>query len=376
MRVLLATYAVSMGGLETIVRLLADKLLEMGHDADVFAYSSTGYEDLFGDFPRKRLIFNEERNLLSLLCSKDYDVIHAATWAAEPRFFRSLAAARFKGGVVVTCHGSYRPAPEHSKADIITAVAEAIAARVQPHVTKPVRVVYNAIDTQMFHAVRCDRPPRPVVLWVGRADDLNKDFAGFVAIIGRLADSGIDALVLSADKDERAVSVREWLPGMVTVRRHVGRAELPAIYSAAGASGGALVSTSISEGMALCVLEAMACKCPVVAPDVGGLSEVVEDGKTGVLYSRSDGARAVADRILGLVRDESLRATLTDNALALIRERHTVDAMAQGYLALYEEAAQKKTPFSSMDRVRRVFMPRLSTAQQVLEARIRSIVKR
>jgi glycosyltransferase involved in cell wall biosynthesis len=364
MRVLLATQGVSLGGLEAMIRLLADSLLSMGHDVDVFSYSGQGYEELFGDFPRERLVFNEDRRLLDLLCSRDYDVIHAATWAATPSFFRTIDRARFRGGVVVTCFGTYAPVPEHSRADVLVGCAEAIAARVQPYVSKQVRVVYNAVDTNKFQAVACNRPPKPVVLWIGRADDLNKDFAGFVAILGKLAGANVDALVISADRDERAVSVQQWLPESVTVRRHIDGDELPGVYSSVAASGGALVSTSISEGLPICVLEAMACGCPVVAPDVGGVGEVVIEGRTGVLYSRGEGAQAVAKRILDLIADPSLRADLTANALALVRQQHTPEAMASNYLALYEEASRGKKSFTTADAIYRTVLPTLVRLRQ------------
>src|SRR5207248_3814804 len=64
--------------------------------------------------------------------------------------------------------------------------------------------------------------------------------------------------------------------------------------------------TSVSEGIPLTVIEAMAAGLPVVATDVGGLREVVADGLTGLLAPAKDAA-ALADCVWRLAGDPELR---------------------------------------------------------------------
>ena len=67
--------------------------------------------------------------------------------------------------------------------------------------------------------------------------------------------------------------------------------------------------TSESEGLPNAILEYMAAGLPVVATDVGGISELVDHGRTGFLV-RERSAEAVAAPIIRLLRDEGLRATM------------------------------------------------------------------
>ncbi len=79
---------------------------------------------------------------------------------------------------------------------------------------------------------------------------------------------------------------------------------------------GVYVATDISclasrwqEAFGLVLAEAMSCGNPVVATRVGGIPEVVEDGKTGLLVPHRDPA-ALAEKFLLLARDSELRAAL------------------------------------------------------------------
>ncbi|WP_166830754.1 glycosyltransferase family 4 protein [Thalassoroseus pseudoceratinae] len=83
---------------------------------------------------------------------------------------------------------------------------------------------------------------------------------------------------------------------------------------------GVLVCCSHSETFGLCVAEAMACAKPVVATNVGGLPEVVENGVTGLLVPPND-ANALADAVSKLLQDPEWRIEMgrcgRDRALRL-----------------------------------------------------------
>ena len=74
------------------------------------------------------------------------------------------------------------------------------------------------------------------------------------------------------------------------------------------------------DGIPNAVLEAMALGVPVVTTDAGAAGEVIADGATGLLLPSPATPEMLAAAIVRLVRDESLRATLSCNAAAVVRD--------------------------------------------------------
>ena len=87
-----------------------------------------------------------------------------------------------------------------------------------------------------------------------------------------------------------------------------------------------LVMTPRWEGLPLLPLEAMFMKVPVVSTAVGGIPEVIQHGKTGML-SKSDNAEELADHVLKLLVDDQLRESIVENAFTCAHEKFTQDAM-------------------------------------------------
>ncbi len=99
-----------------------------------------------------------------------------------------------------------------------------------------------------------------------------------------------------------------------------------------------VVLPSLFEGMPLSVLEAMAAGRAVVATNVDGTSEVVQDGITGYLVPPADSA-ALAKRISDLLMDESRRREFGRRGRQRIEEHFTLRRMLERYRALYREAS-------------------------------------
>ena len=81
--------------------------------------------------------------------------------------------------------------------------------------------------------------------------------------------------------------------------------DIPALLTRAGV----FTLCSLTEGVSLTILEAMALRRPVVASAVGGIPEMIEDGLTGLLVPPRD-PEALATAIVRLLRDHSLADTL------------------------------------------------------------------
>jgi|AGTN01.2.fsa_nt_gi N-acetyl-alpha-D-glucosaminyl L-malate synthase BshA len=94
--------------------------------------------------------------------------------------------------------------------------------------------------------------------------------------------------------------------------------------------------TSESESFCLSILEAMCFGCPSVSTNVGGIPEVVEDGRTGLLrsFGDTDGMACSVDQ---LIEDKALRKQLGDAGRVDARARFSQDVIVPRYEALYEE---------------------------------------
>jgi glycosyltransferase involved in cell wall biosynthesis len=109
--------------------------------------------------------------------------------------------------------------------------------------------------------------------------------------------------------------------------------ELGRVYAEADV----FVLPSVSEGMPLVLLEAMACGIPVLATRLPGVASLVDDWETGILVKPGD----TGELIMGLrflERDPELRATLGENGRNKVLEHFPWPVVTARYLRLYQAA--------------------------------------
>jgi len=117
---------------------------------------------------------------------------------------------------------------------------------------------------------------------------------------------------------------------------------------------GAFVYTTAFDGMPNVILEAIAAGLPVIAPDVGGIGEIIVDGDSGLLLpaltNDDEMAAAYVAAIVRLADDPALRAKLVAGALRRLVERHGPTAFAEATRAIFgsrEAGATKQCPHSA-----------------------------
>jgi L-malate glycosyltransferase len=98
------------------------------------------------------------------------------------------------------------------------------------------------------------------------------------------------------------------------------------------------VMSSVTEGLGTSLLDAMACSRASVATRAGGIPELVEAGRTGVLVEPRDHA-AMAREIVRLLKDDELRRQMGEAARTRVAERFTVERMVAETAAVYERVA-------------------------------------
>jgi glycosyltransferase involved in cell wall biosynthesis len=109
-----------------------------------------------------------------------------------------------------------------------------------------------------------------------------------------------------------------------------------------------LVQSSHSEGLPNVVLEASAAGVPVVATAVGGTPEVIEHGVNGYLVPPGDAA-ALGAKVVDLLADDSLRATMGLRARETVQRGFSFAAQAEGYQQLYRRLTAENSSSATRD---------------------------
>lgn len=175
-------------------------------------------------------------------------------------------------------------------------------------------------------------PSRFVVGWFGRMTAVKRTNDLLDALTG-LLERGIDAtLLLVGDGVDRARL--EQLAHERGLARHLlflGYQEDVARWYAIC---DAVVLTSANEGTPVTVIEALAAGRPVVATDVGGVSDVVEEGVSGFLVPRG-GTSQMAERLAQLACDPDLRTRMGAAGRESVLRRYAVQRLVDDVDALY-----------------------------------------
>jgi glycosyltransferase involved in cell wall biosynthesis len=111
------------------------------------------------------------------------------------------------------------------------------------------------------------------------------------------------------------------------------RSDVMAVLDAADV----LVNPSRTDAFPTALLEAMAAGVPVVATDVGGMPEIVDQGQTGVLIEAPPHPRRLAEALVPLLDDRDLRLALGERARQRFSERFAADRWAERLHAVYED---------------------------------------
>ena len=274
------------------------------------------------------------------------DVLHVSCdnpWTAP---YGLLAGILTRTPTVATVHG---PAPAWGRRQ------QWLARRIAPHVAGyvsvsmassrvtasalhlpagSVRTIYNGVTLPTELAPR-QEGAEPVIGAVSRFSPEK----GLDVLIEAFALVGRGRLVVIGDGDERPR-----LESLVEARGLADRVLFTGWLTgpwAAQWAFDALVVPSRSEGFGLAVVEAMLAGIPVVATDVGGLPELIEQERTGLLVP-ADNPDALAGAIARVIDDPDQALQRADVAGVDARKRFSPAAMAAAYENLYEETARTR----------------------------------
>jgi len=102
-----------------------------------------------------------------------------------------------------------------------------------------------------------------------------------------------------------------------------------------------LVLTSLNEGTPVSIIEAMAGGRPVVATNVGGVRDIVEDGRSGYLVESNNG-EVFIEKLLDLVNDSTKRRMFGEYGKGLAKDRFLKDRLIRDIDRLYNNILNKR----------------------------------
>ena len=312
-------------------------LVNLGHDCELFFFRHGDMEKhLPADCP---VHFGTLADCLRLVHRRQFDVVHvrSSDWNT------GVAAARSpETKLIVTSHGFLGPGWNAGNCDAFVACAGWLAVAQQPMTDVPMQVVLNGVDVSRFHPGELQPSSPPIVAWVGRGVDRRKRLDAFAAATPRLVASGLRVWVIdphgpsavAARMPEAARTLErtaEFWGGMPVDR-------MPEVYQTIAASGGCVVSTAEWEGLPLTLLEAQACGCPVIAPDVRGTNECVDPAWGGELYPLETATDDLAGLVLTTLQDEAGMQARRRVCAAHVAEHFSIDRMGESYARMYKDA--------------------------------------
>lgn len=306
-------------------------------------------EDIVPD-PRRRLVLSAGQLVAGVRAGRwarqrGAALLHGHGLARMLLFFVASRAARLP--LVVTLHNLVAPLPAGQRraastllggAARVIAVSEAVArsARQAGLVAESrLRVVPNGVEIARFRATpaRRDGTGKAVALCVARLSPEK----GVDLLVEAMALAGAAELFLRVAGDgpeEARLRERIRASGLCGRVELLGRRDdIPDLL----ASADLYCQPSRDEGLGMAALEAMASGLPVVATRVGGLPEVVQEGRTGLLVPSEDPA-ALAAALTALAADLSMARRMGAAGRARVEAQFTAEAMRQATARVYAEA--------------------------------------
>ena len=288
------------------------------------------------------------------------DVVHNHMYRAEIVGTQAALELAARGGarpyIVSTVHSSRVRSPEDKATlraltpsiDRLLAVSKAIVQKIADERggLAPVSLVYNGVDLDRYdHQEPCCtlredfgmEPGAQIVGVVARLEP-EKGHPTLLEAWPLVLRSCPEAYLLIVGEGSRHDALEAQVRELRIAHRVVftgRRDDIPAVTAALDVA----VLPSYREAQGLTILEAMALSRPVVASNVGGIPEMIEDGRTGLLVPPHD-APALAAAIVRLLRDHPLADLLARAGHDLVHDRFCIQLMVDAVERVYDDGAR------------------------------------
>lgn len=197
-----------------------------------------------------------------------------------------------------------------------------------------ISIIPNGIDTNLFEPKEKNTESVPIRLGMLARMASPKDQQTLLEAAKILKMNGKEIMVLLAGDGETMGRLEEWVKenqlneyvrflGQLTESESVTFLQSITFY----------VHSSLSETMSTSILQAMSCGLPVIASDIPGINNFIEQGKTGLLF-RSQNPRDLSDKINYLLDNKNLAKALVQEGRKLVEENYSSLQMFNQYRKL------------------------------------------
>jgi len=286
-----------------------------------------------------------------LLARGRFDVVH--THGSQDSWVVALANLPKRLPVVRTKHNIFPISDNVANRwlyrrafDRIVCISEAIVEQcaAKPYIgSRRLTLIHSAVDLRRFAYPNMDaaqtmreqwKAHQPIVAIVGRLRE-EKGHRFLFEAVARLRHQ-YPSILLAVAGDGSLRQELEQLAVALGIADHVQflgfRTDVPEILAAADL----FVMPSLSEGLGTAAIEASAAGRPIIASRIGGISDVIRDGRTGWLVEAGDVAelvRAVAD----VMSNPGLARRMAQAARRYAFQHFTLEALVEKNLALYSK---------------------------------------
>ncbi len=353
---ILFVYYLPSGGMDTLNRQRCQALQNIGIKCHLLYFRNGSGIQNIRNIPT--FMTNNDQEIKQLIKRGNYSVIIVCS---DYLFLKKLRDFGYKGKIIYEVQGlgeevTVNQTFQNIKKQIIPYVngilypnTSHLKKYIQQHFPMLKKYCFhNCFDTKTFSYRSLPVQQSPIIGWVGRLER-NKNWQAFLTISHHLIKINPaiqiwmfhDASLATPEektKFEQMVNQLQ-LQNHLTTYSNISHNQMANHYSMIGDSGGFLCSTSITEGFGYAVVEAMACRCPVLATDSDGVKSFIIHNRTGKFFKNPTNA---VNQAKELMTNSKLREELRSNAQKHIQVNFQPSRYAQNFSKMLRELRVSK----------------------------------